>query len=581
MSAPSTTVDLSDLRQLFSFYTLSPDALYRRPVDPDSHLVAIQDKCKDLFSRDYVIGTVPNANGELCGSYPLELLVIEKERKRKRRSGSTGEVQTCGMHAGGGVGNGAATCSAEARSGDASCTKGVHDSDDVTADRCSANQDAGGSLTQSQASRVDQFEESSFSLWDKSLPRVSNPYSNGTSNAFSNPAPRRGSSASITTYQPTPDEDLDDSMGMHFLFDEDLERPFDAERTAMEEATRALERVTLWNGYMGQNGLGSAERTDGSFGTRSTASAYTPCVDSGFSNGKQSQLKESEMDGGSLSSSPPVNNTKSLARLFKKSRFSRVRSRFVVPVIYCRGKNICRSSTLSHEAEVLLNTLNEKTRKFWYGADGGLDSTGDSAEDVTIMEKNRKADIEIMKELRIKHIMDLMVEGRKVKYGLTVTSSEKVDSQNRYTKAGFGIFSVPYPGVEFFRKFKANSYCARQLRFDWAQAFADAELSIPIEELPDEMAVLEWEKYKTWDLIMLTQNYLKLFLRYIAAPGEGNSPGLLIHCISGWDRTPLFISLLRMSLWADGEVHASLNPLEILYLTIAPMIEIPVQLAIC
>ena len=29
--------------------------------------------------------------------------------------------------------------------------------------------------------------------------------------------------------------------------------------------------------------------------------------------------------------------------------------------------------------------------------------------------------------------------------------------------------------------------------------------------------------------------------------GEG---GLLIHCISGWDRTPLFISLLRMSLWA-------------------------------
>ena len=26
--------------------------------------------------------------------------------------------------------------------------------------------------------------------------------------------------------------------------------------------------------------------------------------------------------------------------------------------------------------------------------------------------------------------------------------------------------------------------------------------------------------------------------------------GLLVHCISGWDRTPLFISLLRLSLWA-------------------------------
>lgn len=23
-----------------------------------------------------------------------------------------------------------------------------------------------------------------------------------------------------------------------------------------------------------------------------------------------------------------------------------------------------------------------------------------------------------------------------------------------------------------------------------------------------------------------------------------------MHCISGWDRTPLFISLLRLSLWA-------------------------------
>lgn len=34
--------------------------------------------------------------------------------------------------------------------------------------------------------------------------------------------------------------------------------------------------------------------------------------------------------------------------------------------------------------------------------------------------------------------------------------------------------------------------------------------------------------------------------------------GLLVHCISGWDRTPLFISLLRLSLWAvsmDGLGH--------------------------
>ena len=44
---------------------------------------------------------------------------------------------------------------------------------------------------------------------------------------------------------------------------------------------------------------------------------------------------------------------------------------------------------------------------------------------------------------------------------------------------------------------------------------------------------------------------------------------MLVHCISGWDRTPLFISLLRLSLWADGMVHQSLNPSQILYYTIA------------
>lgn len=36
---------------------------------------------------------------------------------------------------------------------------------------------------------------------------------------------------------------------------------------------------------------------------------------------------------------------------------------------------------------------------------------------------------------------------------------------------------------------------------------------------------------------------------FLPLPGTDDS-GLLVHCISGWDRTPLFISLLRLSLWA-------------------------------
>ena len=36
-----------------------------------------------------------------------------------------------------------------------------------------------------------------------------------------------------------------------------------------------------------------------------------------------------------------------------------------------------------------------------------------------------------MKHLRVRFLIDLMVENRKVKFGLTVTSSEKVDRHGR------------------------------------------------------------------------------------------------------------------------------------------------------
>jgi len=83
-----------------------------------------------------------------------------------------------------------------------------------------------------------------------------------------------------------------------------------------------------------------------------------------------------------------------------------------------------------------------------------------------------------------------------------------------------------------------------------------------------------------FSLVQLTQNYLRLLIRTIELPAvpstatmvDEHDPvdpaGLLIHCISGWDRTPLFVSLMRISTWADDESHWSLSPLEMLYLTI-------------
>ncbi|KAK2957877.1 hypothetical protein BLNAU_7053 [Blattamonas nauphoetae] len=66
----------------------------------------------------------------------------------------------------------------------------------------------------------------------------------------------------------------------------------------------------------------------------------------------------------------------------------------------------------------------------------------------------------------------------------------------------------------------------------------------------------------TTTMLHLTQAYLLVLLNTLA------SHSILVHCISGWDRTPFFTSLLRILLWADGECHQSLSPLEISFLVI-------------
>ncbi|KAK3832384.1 MAG: hypothetical protein J3R72DRAFT_236039 [Linnemannia gamsii] len=257
-----------------------------------------------------------------------------------------------------------------------------------------------------------------------------------------------------------------------------------------------------------------------------------------------------------------------------------------------------------HSVNQKIIDLNQKRKMFLYGTG---ERSPDKEERESSLEKQRLEDIVLLHQLGVTYINDLMVENRKVKYGLKVTSSEKVDSFGRYSK--FKLVATPYPGVEFFQKFKANKYSARKLCFDWSQNFADAELQLPPGHI-DYLGV-RWRDYKSWDLIELTQNYLRLYLTHIADNSSDQSisetgkklpKGLLIHCISGefdsrqrkrsnvatrvnivstmqsahfvflfqligWDRTPLFISLLRISLWADGEAHESLTAAEILYLT--------------
>uniref|UniRef100_A0AAR2LQ90 Myotubularin related protein 14 n=1 Tax=Pygocentrus nattereri TaxID=42514 RepID=A0AAR2LQ90_PYGNA len=257
-----------------------------------------------------------------------------------------------------------------------------------------------------------------------------------------------------------------------------------------------------------------------------------------------------------------------LQDLVNRSKLARCRGRFVCPVILYNGKHVCRSSTLAGWGELYGRT------GYNYIFSGGSDDTWAESEEVPeddtavrngdsqLFDKVRGSDIKLLKYLSVRFICDLMVENKKVKFGLNVTSSEKVDKAQRY--ADFTLLSVPYPGCEFFKDYKDRDYTAEGLVFNWNQDFVDAPLTIPA--CFTKNLNIDWREYQSWDLVQQTQNYLKLLLHIINSDDES---GLLVHCISGWDRTPLFVSLLRLSLWADGAVHASLEPAEILYLTIA------------
>ncbi|KAK9497489.1 hypothetical protein O3M35_004197 [Rhynocoris fuscipes] len=268
-----------------------------------------------------------------------------------------------------------------------------------------------------------------------------------------------------------------------------------------------------------------------------------------------------------------------LKELFSKARFARCRARFPLPVILYKGKNICRSATLSGGPEIYGRSGLDY---LFYGEDiyepldtsfptrlGTCDSSVHNEDshqhqqsEWQLFDRVRSQDIRLLHTLNVGSIIDFMVEKKKVKFGVNVTSSEKVDKENRYSE--FTIISLPYPGCEFFKNYRDNDYVAKGLVFDWTQAHVDANICIPDDNIASQLKI-DWQNYKMWDLVKLTQNYMHLLLRYV---GEGPL-GLLIHCISGWDRTPLFVSLLRLSLWADGAIHQTLTPQQILYFTIA------------
>ncbi|MGH0180882.1 UNVERIFIED_CONTAM: hypothetical protein FKN15_005542, partial [Acipenser sinensis] len=207
-----------------------------------------------------------------------------------------------------------------------------------------------------------------------------------------------------------------------------------------------------------------------------------------------------------------------LQDLVNRSKMARCRGRFVCPVILYNGKHICRSSTLAGWGELYGRTgYNYIFSGRLVGEYEWFPSTFCTVKrckingDSQLFDKVRGHDIKLLRYLSVRYICDLMVENKKVKFGLNVTSSEKVDKAQRY--ADFTLLSVPYPGCEFFKDYKDRDYTAEGLVFNWNQDFVDAPLTIP-ESLSKNLNI-NWREYQ------------------------------------------------------DGVIHATLEPAEILYLTIA------------
>lgn len=144
--------------------------------------------------------------------------------------------------------------------------------------------------------------------------------------------------------------------------------------------------------------------------------------------------------------------------------------------------------------------------------------------------------------------------------GLTLVASEK--GFKEYFDEGFALSALPYPGVQYFKNFVQSSGTGHYPIPPWQKFKLEPHFGRPMR-LPSPY---RWQDYKKWDQLELTQNIVRYLFSLLRDP---KCSGMLVHCISGWDRTPHIVSLLRILLWAEGEAHQSLNVDQMLYLAIA------------
>ncbi|GFS06040.1 myotubularin-related protein 14 [Elysia marginata] len=186
-----------------------------------------------------------------------------------------------------------------------------------------------------------------------------------------------------------------------------------------------------------------------------------------------------------------------LEQMIRFARCSRCRSRFVMPVILFEGKHVCRSATLSGAAEMFGRSTKDYilSRRFHNSLEKIKNSLPHHFFYIRsdMFSTFRGHDIDLLKFFDVHYICDLMVEKKKTKFKMAITSSEKVDKENRYSD--FTILQMPYPGCELFKDWKANMYNGHVTAYDWALAMNDSDLDLPKSPIVEDVQV-EWQAYR-------------------------------------------------------------------------------------
>ncbi|KAJ6243755.1 myotubularin-related protein [Anaeramoeba flamelloides] len=228
------------------------------------------------------------------------------------------------------------------------------------------------------------------------------------------------------------------------------------------------------------------------------------------------------------------NETAKLQEHFESSSKVRFRQRFAVPVFSYQDKLICRSSCVR---------------------------SGSSFGDIS-------NEAYLLKQLEVTTIIDFMKKPINPRPNLGIGLTE-LDPEFQNLYKDFSVSYLPWDAVQTLICFRKLGYDVSNLQFPMFEGSCYNKPSVNLDKYLKNIASdqpFRSSHKREIPFLKLLQTY---FQSCIDKLENKNHSGLLIHCKSGWDRTPLFISMIRLSLWADGLLHSNFSLDELCYFVIA------------